>query len=230
MLDAAKKNNVKLMIGQCQRFGTEWSYVKDVITSGALGAPYGGFFYRNGGGIHEGGAPTGFNGWYRCREKGGGGLFDQHIHDIDNINYFFGVPKAVSTVGKRVYTGSGYDICSTNYIYDEDWAVHTENTWSSFEPGFREGFRADFEEGTIIVDRLGFRAYQKDKGEIEVPKLIPGHSEHYNEIKYFADIVANNKENTINPPESSKETIRIALAEMKSADLKGELVYLGDIK
>ena len=36
----------------------------------------------------------------------------------------------------------------------------------------------------------------------------------------------NGGENTINPPEASMETIRLALAEMESADLKGGLVTL----
>ena len=224
MLDAAKKNNVQLMIGQCLRFWEEWSYLKGIFTRGDLGAPIGGFFYRNGGG-----SPTGFGGWYRCREKGGGGLFDQHIHDIDMVNYLFGVPKAVSTVGKVFYTGSGYDTCSTNYIYDENYAVHTENIWASFEPGFRHGFRADFEEGTVVFDANGLRTYQKGKGMIALPE-ITNNGGHYQEIKYFIDVIANGKENTINPPESSMETIRIALAEMKSADLGGQIVNVGDIK
>lgn len=217
MLDTAKKNNVHLMIGQCLRFWGEWSVLKDIFTSGKLGAPIGGFFYRNAG------TPT--KDWFLCREKGGGGLFDQHIHDVDMVNYLYGMPKAVSTVGRIVIPGSGYDTCATNYIYDERYCVHTENLWVNHEGGFRHGFRADFEDGTVIYDEGGLRAFRKGYTPIELPAAhqLGG---HYPEIKYFVDVIQKGIENTINPPESSMNTIRIALAEMQSADLGGQIVTL----
>ncbi|MBE6650551.1 MAG: Gfo/Idh/MocA family oxidoreductase [Ruminococcaceae bacterium] len=217
MIDTAKKNNVRLMIGQCLRFWGEWVVLKDFFTSGRLGAPIGGFYYRNGG------TPT--KDWYLCREKGGGALFDQHIHDVDMVNYLYGVPKAVSTVGKIVIPGSGYDTCATNYIYDENYCVHTENLWVNHESGFRHGFRADFEEGTVVFDEKGFRAFSKGYKAIDLP-AVPQLGGHYPEIKYFVELIENNGINTINPPESSLDTIRIALAEAKSADLGGAIVEL----
>ena len=217
MLDTAKKNNVRLMIGQCLRFWGEWVVLKDFITSGKLGAPLGGYFYRNGG------TPT--KDWYLCREKGGGGLFDQHIHDVDMINYLYGVPKAVSTVGRIVIPGSGYDMCATNYIYDERYCVHSENNWVNYQGGFRHGFRADFEEGTLLFENEKLQAFKKDYSEIILPE-VPQLGGHYPEIKYFAEIIESGAENTINPPESSMDTIRMALAEAQSADLGGQLVTL----
>lgn len=215
MIDTAKKNNANLMIGQCLRFWGEWVLLKEFVTSGKLGAPIGGYYYRGGG------HPT--KDWYLCREKGGGGLFDQHIHDVDMVNYLYGMPKAVSTVGRVVFPGSGYDTCATNYIYDEKYCIHTENNWANFEGGFKHGFRSDFEEGTVIFDEGGLRAFDKYNNRIELPE-VPQVGGHYPEIKYFADVVAGKIENTINPPESSMDTIRIALAEMESADLGGQIV------
>ncbi len=217
MIDAAKRNNVRLMIGQCLRFWGEWVRLKDFFVKGTLGAPIGGFFYRNGG--------TPSKDWYLCREKGGGALFDQHIHDVDMVNYLYGMPKAVSTVGKIVIPGSGYDTCATNYIYDENYAVHTENLWVNYQGGFRHGFRADFEEGTVLFDETGFHAHRKDFSEIEL-EPIPQLGGHYPEFKYFFNLIENGGENTINPPESSMDTIRIALAEAQSADLGGQIVTL----
>ncbi len=217
MIDTAKKNNVQLMIGQCLRFWGEWAVLKDFFTTGKLGAPIGGFYYRNGG--------TPSKDWYLCREKGGGALFDQHIHDVDMVNYLYGVPKAVSTVGKIVIPGSGYDTCATNYIYDEKYCVHTENLWVNHQGGFRHGFRADFEDGTVIFDDAGLKAFDKFNNPIELAPVAQLGG-HYPEIKYFANIIENGGINTINPPESSMDTIRIALAEMKSADLGGAIVEL----
>lgn len=217
MIDTAKKNNVRLMIGQCLRFWGEWALLKEFFTTGKLGAPVGGFYYRNGG------TPT--KDWFLCREKGGGGLFDQHIHDVDMVNYLYGMPKAVSTVGKICIPGSGYDTCASNYIYDENYCIHTENIWVNYEGGFRHGFRADFEEGTVVFDGTKIRAYKKDYSEIVLPD-VPQLGGHYPEIKYFVDIIHSGAANTINPPESSMDTIRIALAEMQSADLGGQIVEI----
>ncbi len=218
MIDTAKKNGVKLMIGQCLRFWGEWAYLKEeFFNKKRLGAPVGGFFYRNAG------TPT--KDWYLCREKGGGALFDQHIHDVDMVNYLYGIPKAVSTVGKICIPGSGYDTCSTNYIFEDNLCVHSENLWVNYQGGFRDGFRADFENGTVVCDANGFKVYNKNYELIEEPKVSPD-AGHYLEIKYFVDTIVNGTENTVNPPESSMDTIRIALAEMQSADLGGQIVEI----
>ena len=216
MIDTAKKNNVRLMIGQCLRFGADYMALKEIFDNGSLGAPIGGHYYR-------GGSAPGKE-WYFCREKGGGGLFDQHIHDVDMVQYLYGMPKAVSTVGRIVRPGSGYDTSATNYIYD-GLCVHTSNNWVQFQKGFSRGFRADFEKGTVILDDKGLRAFNEKYEPISIEKkhaLTP----HSAEIKFFADLIMNGGENTINPPEASMDTIRIALAERESADNKGMVVTL----
>ena len=82
--------------------------------------------------------------------------------------------------------------------------------------------------GTVIFDEKGFRAFAKGYKAIELPE-VPQLGGHYPEIKYFAEIIENNGINTINPPESSMDTIRMALAEMKSADLGGQIVELASL-
>ena len=217
MIDTAKKNNVRLMIGQCERFEGCYLALKEIIDNGTLGAPVGGHYYRGGA------APS--KDWFFCREKGGGGLFDQHVHDIDMVQYLYGMPKAVSTVGRVVRPGSGYDTCSTNYIYENGLCVHTSNNWVQFEKGFGRGFRADFEKGTVILDDKGLRAYNEKNEPIAIEKKHDMRP-HSAEIKFFAELVANGGENAINPPEASMDTIRLALAEMESADKNGQLVEL----
>ena len=77
----------------------------------------------------------------------------------------------------------------------------------------------------LVFDEKGFRAFAKGYKAIDLP-AVPQLGGHYPEIKYFAEIIENNGINTINPPESSMDTIRIALAEAKSADLGGAIVEL----
>ncbi len=217
MIDTAKKNNVKLMIGQCMRFDNNWMVLKDFFKTGRLGAPIGGYFNRFS--VHP------VKEWFFCREKSGGALLDFHVHDVDLINYYYGMPKAVSTVGRIVFPGSGYDIISTNYLYDEKYALHSECTWANSDPGFFEGFRADFELGTVTCDAKGFRAFERDGDELDLP-VITANSPYYNEIEYFINSIREDTENLINPPESSMNSIKIALAEMQSADLGGQIVEI----
>ncbi len=217
MIACAERNRVRLMIGQCLRFSGPYNALKEYMVGGALGVPLGGF-YRRGGSRP---APA----WYFRRELGGGGLFDQHIHDVDMVQYLYGMPEAVSTVGRVCVPGSGYDMCATNYLYGGRLAVSSENSWYSAERGFGRSFRADFEEGTAILDYRDFRVVRRDSGEV----ITPAHdtrSPHANEVRYFVNLIENGGENTVNPPKDSMQTIRLALAEMHSADLLGQPVAL----
>ncbi len=216
MIETAKKNNVLLMLGLCLRFDNTTMTLKDFFTTGRFGAPLGGLFFRY--------AALPGSEWYHCREKSGGALLDFHVHDVDVINWYYGMPKAVSTLGKIVYPGSGYDIVYTNYIYDEKYAVHAEATWANSEFPFAEGYRADFELGTVFCDKNGLRAIRRDTHEPIELKALTTTNCYYNELEYFVNCVREGTENTINPPEASLEAVRIALAEMKSADLNGMIV------
>lgn len=113
MIEAAKRNGRRLMIGQCLRFWGEYNVVKEYVDSGCFGRCTGGYFFRGGE------PPKGsYNDWYMKRELCGGTIRDQHVHDVDIIQYIFGMPKAVHTVAQNIIEGSGYDNVSTNYVYD----------------------------------------------------------------------------------------------------------------
>lgn len=63
--------------------------------------------------------------------RGGGALFDQHIHDVDAVNFIFGRPDRVSTAAKTLFEKSAYDTCSTNYYYNNsDRPINTQNDWT----------------------------------------------------------------------------------------------------
>lgn len=216
MIETAKENNVQLMIGQCLRFWGEYVALKEIVDKGTFGKPLSGRFYR-GGGLPE-------SDWYLDRMKGGGALFDQHIHDVDMVNYIFGMPIAVCSRGVTAVPGSGYDIVTTNYIYEENNSVTTQNDWFNADPAFNMTFAVNFEGGTVYLDHKGFRAVRRSTGEkLEIKLAGAG---HYGEFKYFYNLIMNGTPNTINPPEDSMNTIKLALAEMESCDLGGDIVYL----
>lgn len=217
MIDASKRNNKKLMIGQCLRFWGEYEVVKEIIDSGKYGKPIAGYFFRGGG------TPLwSFENWLCRRECGGGALLDQHVHDVDTINYFFGMPKAVMSIGRIVIEGSGYDTVTTNYIFDDLKAVNAQDDWVMEGGGFSMVFRINFERGTAVMNERGFQVAGKDE-KFHTPEYDKENA-YYKEIKYFADCIINDKPILINPPEESMNTIKIVQAEIESADKGGTIV------
>ncbi|HBE14161.1 MAG TPA: gfo/Idh/MocA family oxidoreductase [Clostridiales bacterium] len=220
MIEAAKKTGKYLMIGQCLRFWHEYVALKDLVNSGKFGKPLSAYFFRGGS------TPLwSYQNWLLKEELGGGALFDQHVHDIDMIQYLFGMPKAVSSRGVRFYEGSGYDAVTTNYIYDQNLVVNAQDDWFLATDSFEMIYRVNFEGGTAFMDAHGFRFTTRD-GEDVTPTFTDSDKGYYHEILYFAGLIENQKENTINPPESSRDTIRILMAEKESCDQGGAVVKI----
>lgn len=219
MIKTAEECGKQLMIGQCLRFWGEYEALKDIVENEKLGKPIGAYFFRGGD------TPIwSYNDWLRKRECGGGALCDQHVHDIDMVQYLFGMPKAVQTVATILYEGSGYDTVSTNYIFDSGIAVNAQDDWALEGYGFSMLFRANFEKGTVYMDHNGFRVCPR--GEKSYVPDYGKENGYYKEIAYFADCIINGTPNTINPPHASRETIRLMTAETKSADNGGVIVTL----
>lgn len=218
MMEAAKKNNKKLMIGQCLRFWPEYEVLKDYVDSGKFGEVTGAYFYRGGG------APVwSFENWLLTEDKSGGVLLDQHIHDVDTINWLFGMPERVSTIGKKVIPGSGYDIVSTNYIYPDGKIVNAQDDWTiEGDYPFNMLYRVNFDKGSLVFEGGKLKIYPVEGGVIE-PELSEEMG-YYREMIYFIDCIKNDKDITTAPPESTMKTIVIAEAETESADKKGEFV------
>jgi predicted dehydrogenase len=218
MIDAAKRNDKKLMIGHCLRFWGQYEETKKIIDSGKFGKPIAAYFFRGGD------TPAwSYNNWLLKRECGGGALLDQHVHDVDTINYFFGMPKAVSALGSILYEGSGYDSVTAQYIYDEPMAINAQDDWILAYGGFSMAFRVNFENGSVALSETG-SFIAAGRGEKPHTPEYDKENAYYKEIKYFADCIINNKPVLINPPEDSLNTIRIVQAEIKSADSGGVIV------
>ena len=218
MIDAAKINDKKLMIGQCLHFWGEYEELKKIAQSGNYGKPLGAYFFRGGS------TPMwSYENWLLDRTKGGGALFDQHIHDIDTINYVLGMPKAVSTLGTRHFETSGYDIVSTNYIFEYPIAVNAQDDWCLAGDGFFMRYRVNFEKCTAYFDfGKEFKVIDRDGNDITPP--VDPENAYYKETKYFAEAIQSLTNLDRNTPESAMNTIKIALAETTSANQGGKIV------
>ena len=212
MIAAAEENRRTLMIGQCLRFWPAYEYLKGCVADGRYGRAFCAYFFRGGA------TPKwSYENWLLTKEKSGGCMLDQHVHDVDMVNYLFGMPKSVFTSAVNVIPGSGWDALSTNYIYDGA-VVNAQDDCSllgSF--GFEMIFRVNFEKANMTLDRQGVLTVNPNDGEAFAPELSPDNG-YYREIIYFADCAANNKPVDVADPRSTMDTIRLAEREQMSAE------------
>lgn len=220
MIAAAERNGRKLMIGQCLRFWPEYEFLKACVDDGRYGAVTCAYFFRGGGTpkwSHEN--------WLLTKERSGGCLLDQHIHDVDTINWLFGLPEAVSTLGRNIIPGSGYDAISTQYVYPDGKVVNAQDDWTlNGDFGFEMVYRVNFETAGLIFRQDGLTVYPHD-GVAFKPDLSTEQG-YWNEIRYFIDAIRNETPIATASPDSTMQTIRIAEAEERSAGLKGEKLPL----
>lgn len=215
MISAARKSGKKLMIGQCLRFWPEYEVLEEYVNNRKFGKLVSLFCFRGGGTPVWSG-----NNWILQKEKAGGALLDQHIHDIDTVNFLLGLPDSVFASGKNVVKGSGIDIVSTNYIYPQGPVVNALDNWVlNGEFGFNMTYLAAFERGNIAYDANNTPTIKinPDQGESFIPQLAPGDG-YSREIDYFLKSIIEDKPLERVSPESARDSVKIALAEMRSIE------------
>ncbi len=220
MIDTAKKNNKKLMIGQCCRYTNRYKKLKEIIDSGKYGKVVRADFKRI--------SPLpiwSWENWFLDEKKSGGAILDLHVHDVDLINYYFGMPKSVISFGTNYKTK--HDGVVTSYEYS-DKIVTCTGEWGlpSYTYPFQSGFFVKMEQATVETKDGKFMLYPEGPDgtqaeEIEVEK----NNDYADEVIDFIDCIANDKDSVINPPEESLNSVRIAFAEKLSVDT-GEKVVL----
>ncbi len=217
MIEAARRNGKKLMIAQCLRFWPEYEVLKEYVDSGRFGKVTGAYFFRGGS------TPRwSYQNWLLDEKRSGGCILDQHIHDVDMINWLFGKPRYVSTIAANVIPGSGFDILSTNYIYPDGKVVNAQDDWTlNGSYGFQMLYRVNFEKGNIIYEQGVLKVNPYD-GEGFTPE-ISKESGYYREIVYFTQALMNNTPVEVAAPESTMATIEIAEAEVESAKNGGRI-------
>lgn len=210
MIRVSKETGRQLMIGQCLRFWDEYTILKEILDSGRYGKMRAGMFYRGGS------TPMwSFENWYLHKDKGGGAIFDQHVHDVDMVQYLCGMPEAVSASGKVIYEDTMYDTVCTNYLYKDGPLVFAHNDWTLSSP-FAHGFRVNFERATLELGSGGLVLTEAEKKPVKVE--FTRHSALVEETRYFIEVICGEHENLTNPPEASMQTIRLVRAEILSAD------------
>jgi 1,5-anhydro-D-fructose reductase (1,5-anhydro-D-mannitol-forming) len=220
IIKAAEKHDRRLQVGHVLRFWPEYEWAHEIFFEGRYGRLLAAHFQR----LSQ--TPT----WSSCNwlmngELSGGGSFDLHIHDVDYVQYLLGMPRAVYARG---YSGPSGDIdhIATQYLYQGDVVVTSEGGWvmtKSF--GFRQGFDLVLEEASIVFDSTRnptLRVYPRD-GAPFTPELPQGDA-YAREIAHFVGLVAGQELPEVITPQESRESVRLVLAEKRSALTKRTVV------
>ncbi|MDD5916099.1 MAG: Gfo/Idh/MocA family oxidoreductase [Clostridiales bacterium] len=225
MIAASGSSGKTLMIGHCLRFWREYVYLKRISDSGVYGASRAAVLWRGGFQDHE--KSPSWQDWIITREKGGGGLFDQHIHDADAIRWIFGKPDSVSVYGRTVFPHSANDIVSANYVYPSKVIyAHDDITYKGLPFGY--GFTVNFEHATLKYAD-GVLTVYPESGAPFVPDLSDcGETDdaYYNEMKYFLNCISSGTKPERCMPHESAEAVATVVAETESADCGGKTIAL----
>jgi predicted dehydrogenase len=213
MVAAGKKAKGAVMIAQCIRFWPAYVLLKEYVHTKELGKCKSVILRRQGGkGL--------WSPWYFEASISGGAIYDLHVHDTDYVNFLFGKPKAVSSVGSiGGTTDRGVDHVVTNYYYPKKrveavtaiGAWHQHKTWP-----FYMGYTAVFERGTLDFDIQRPQPLMLYTDESAQEVKVGTTDGWFEEIKYLVHCVAQGEQPVLNTIASTEISMRIVRAESRS--------------
>lgn len=221
MIAAAKANGVELMVAQCLRFWPEYLYLKDLVESKKHGKLVKAEFVR------RAAKPVWtWQGWMTDHKRSGGAMLDLHIHDVDYVNFVFGLPSRLHARAIKTPATGGYDIAAALYSYDGGPEITIDAGW--YQPqsfAFRAGYLAVFEEAILRFDTTvqpALQLYRADAAEAE-PIHLQGDA-YYAELEFFVKCLLEGKSPAaVIPPESARQSVALVEAEQRSSET-GEVI------
>lgn len=213
MVAVGSKAQGVVMIAQCIRFWPAYVLLKEYVDGKQLGKCKSVILRRQGGkGL--------WSPWYLQAAISGGAIYDLHVHDTDYVNFLFGKPTAVTSIGSvGGTTDKGVDHVVTNYHYPKNrveavtaiGAWHQHQTWP-----FYMGYTAVFERGTLDFDiqrpQPVMLYTDKSAEELKVA-TTDGWCE---ELYYLIDCIVRKEPPALNPITSTAVTMQIVQAEVRS--------------
>ncbi len=197
------------MCAMCMRFWPGWTWLKDAVDAKTYGPVQAATFRRVA--DHPGG------GFYENGDACGGAILDLHIHDADFVQYLFGMPQAVTSVGYSRITDR-VDHVSTQYHYADVPMVTAEGGWSMAKGfGFRMEYTVNFAEATAVFDLAKpepLTLYRPGQAPQAIP--LPEGMGYEHEIAYFLDCIARGEKPTRVTLASAADSVRLIEAEAES--------------
>ena len=208
LVEAAEASDKVVMPAMCMRFWPGWTWLKQVIDEKTYGKVLSATFRRVA--SHPQGA------FYADGDQNGGAALDLHIHDADFVQYLFGMPKAVTSIGYSSKTNA-VDHLITQYQVDGGAVVNAEGSWA-MSPGFafRMQYMVNFERATATFDSGGHGPLKlSEHGETKTIELEAGMG-YDHEIAYFIDCIKHKRKPRRVTMRDGAEAIRLVEAEVKS--------------
>ncbi len=217
MLDAARSAGRVLMVAQVLRFWPDYQPLLEMHAAGRLGAVRAAVFRRRC-------AAPAWGKWLEDPAKGGGGVFDLLIHDVDLCVHLFGIPSAVSATGYENMAG-GLDVITAELHYPDAGSVIVTGGWHHPKSyPFSMEYTVSGDGGTLEYSSAGRRPvfYRQDGGSEE--PALPSRDGFQGELEYFLDCAAANRTPALCPPEESAAAVRLTRLMLEARSRGGERI------
>jgi predicted dehydrogenase len=160
--------------------------------------------------------PWSWQNWFSDSARSGGAALDLHVHDVDLVQWFFGLPEALSAVGTTDAHG-GVNYIFTQYRYGDGPAVAAEGGWLPGPVPFRMGALLQFESATVEYDtrQSPALAVYRPGEQVDHPSVPPadGYAE---ELRYFAECVSAGRKPERVSADDAVRAVKLVEAEVKS--------------
>ncbi|MBS0209437.1 MAG: Gfo/Idh/MocA family oxidoreductase [Planctomycetes bacterium] len=161
MVDAARRANRQLLIGQVLPFFPEYAHAYQLIKSGKYGRLLGGHFKRV---IAE---PHWLKDFFNP-DQVGGPLVDLHIHDAHFIRLLCGMPQSLFSTGRL--RDDVVEFFETQFLYPDLAVTASGGVIGPQGRSFTHGFEIHLEGATLVYDF----AVVSDKPTMNIPFTILG--------------------------------------------------------
>ena len=225
MADAARAKGRLLLVAHVVRFWPEYARLQEMVAQGVIGRPTSAIAHRlqEGPGVSPDAAER--------RRINGGPVVDLQIHDDDFLAWLFGPPTKIAAWGteRHVFTATAHPggatglaeaACDLPAGYPFTSAIRVRGEQGVLEYLFRAGgVRPDEAGGGVSALTL----YRPGKAPEVV--AVPAGDPYTEQIAHFARCLAAGEPSPVVSPESSIQSLRIALAARAALD-QGEPVRL----
>lgn len=202
----AKREGRVCMPAMCMRFWPGWTWLRERVRSGDLGAVRSAVFQR------FGVRPSWGGGFYDDHTRAGGALMDLHVHDVDFIRWCFGHPSAVYSTGDRDHVVSLYQFTGGPRT------VAAEGGWTRVTGfPFRMRYTVEFERAIADFDITREPHLQLIRDGASTEVALPETSAYDAMIRHFVDVVSG----------EAKPTVTLADAAAAAGILKAEKESIG---
>jgi predicted dehydrogenase len=213
IVEAAAKAKGFFMPAMVMRFWPEWAWLKKTIDDQTYGKVLAARFRRVS-------SPPGWSkASYFKGDESGGALLDLHIHDTDFVQFCFGRPRGVFSIGTTRYSGA-IDHVVTNYQFTSGVPVTAEGSWLMAETyGFKMEYTVNFEKATADFDiGRGAEALRLHEEGQKEPRIIKCAAEdgYVVELRHIIESIQNGTPPSIVTAADGLSAVEICDAEERS--------------